>query len=1169
MPNRVRFQPSERVDLVDIDAVSSHAKELVKLLSEQFVLDSQSRILRGFRVELANQATSPGRIIVHSGTAFDRDGQILFNEEQSDVTRTVTLEGASSTFYVELEFIEGDAAIDSRAFWDPTVDQGTDVPSGDQLPDGQEFNANVATRKSSDWRIVQPISTTAFERDLDPSSTKVPLIKLSTNGSNEIDNVVNPGLTTEKAATTLLEQISTTKIRVQNAKHMPRIGNSLKVSEGLGIEETVTVNSIDRVNGIIGVSVLSNTHAPGAIVRSSSVSEPDFIIESDYGRYRRASVGGIDWRDRVFQGDEVHGDILSRGHGSPTARSSVNLQSLQDHVDYLSAQIQEMKWGSLSPYTSGTDSSRTPPGLVSSLPATPRHYDRAGGIMWARTAAITVGDGINSFGDFDGATQAVLQAAHDALPVAGGRIFLKRGYYTLSSDLNWTNAGVVVLEGEEGSQIACAGGSVHIATIGSVIIKNLTIIGFSSNIGILVDTSNPSGFVMQDVYMADAAFNLNAALPGIASFARNRFWGTGVGMASTPLFAITGTNGTISGTFIECDFYHLAMSSLTCCLIDAVNGSPTTAMTQANFVDCSFTSALLNLESIHLGSTSNIVNFTRCTFFSLLTLCHVRATGGSNIKFIDCVGLDGVAQFFQGVGINHVEVSGYVNNNPVAWPAVEFANCNYGKITRCDVSISSVTSLTGSAFRLTYSGAVTDYTDFLIDGNTVVGSGKATGVIFDLNGGQSCREVKITNNMFNACEVGVYFANSGAAATYYDLVLTGNNLFDKTPGGTLHKVGFYFGPNSTKTNVIISNNTIADMRTANTDLVAVSVSRAAVWVRGTSNTNFKISENEIKFVGDSSFLLPNTSGIFIESGSRMTISGNQIETITGAAAFGIRVSGTLTYSSIVGNTINDIETISPGGGGIQDTCFGVSIENLSGVSITGNTFYDIVTGVAAAAAAAIGNVTGQWFNASISGNNLTSNDDQTFFFYSASPIFRKSSITGNTCLGTSYAFSHITCTAGGTVDNSVISGNSAEGMLLGGIYINILLAATKRNFSITGNMIHPVTGHGIDVTGVDFMTIAGNVIMCAGVYDDVHLSSCTRFCVTANVGARAGGVADNIVAGSGCNYYVIHGNVLDDAGGVGGNGIITTAAGQTGTAKVTDNVVDNASVAVGTDDTAG
>jgi hypothetical protein len=158
MSKKPRFHANERVDKVDLDQIALFAEGAVKEEKKHAFLDNRSLIVSGFRVEIPDQVQFPGRITIYGGKAYDYDGNLLFNEDQLNNSRTITLEGISTTFWVEIELVETDSDLDSRAHWDPTVDQGTDT-SGDDLPDGQEGNATVSTRITHDWRIVQPIRT--------------------------------------------------------------------------------------------------------------------------------------------------------------------------------------------------------------------------------------------------------------------------------------------------------------------------------------------------------------------------------------------------------------------------------------------------------------------------------------------------------------------------------------------------------------------------------------------------------------------------------------------------------------------------------------------------------------------------------------------------------------------------------------------------------------------------------------------------------------------------------------------------------------------------------------------------------------------------------------------------------------------------------------------------
>lgn len=1163
MPSSVQMQASERVDTVDVRAMVEYPRELTSLLTEQTVLDRQARVLRGFRVQLPDQNATPGRIVVHSGTAFDRNGKMLINETQGNATRTVTLEGATTWFYVELEFIESDASVDSRAFWDPTVDQGTD-PSGDEKPDGQEFSNNVATRKTSDWKIVQPISTTAFERDLNPSSNKIPLIKLKTDAANKITGTANPGLTTEKFATTLLEQISTTKIRVQNARYMARVGNSIKVSEGAVAEETVTVSSVDYASGVVGVSTMSNTHSPGDIVRVTTSTEPDFITEAfQPGRYWRSIWGGIDCRDRVFQGDELHGSYLSRGHGSPTARSSVNLQSLVDYVDFLSAQIQEMKWGTLDPYVGALDSERIPPGLTVALPTIPRHFDRAGGLMAARTAAITVGDGVSSYGDFNGNDETVLQAAHDALPVAGGRIFLKRGVYSLNSDFGWTSSGDVVLEGESGTIIELCGGRLHVQTTGSITLRSLTIkegTTTPSNIGIMVDTSNPSAFTMTDVVMTDAAININAVMPAVSFFTRVYLTGISASMATIPLLKITGTSGTMSGTFAQCNFIHYSYNALTTSLIDFLSGSPTISCSNLNFVDCEFGTAWLNAESIHLGNTVNVVQFDRCFFLNVLTLCHIRATGGNNVKLTNCVGSDAIASFAYLSGMSHVTVDGYLNAYSVGLPAVELINCSDAKIMNCDVKVNSGVSLTGTAFRIAVNANArnVEVTNNIIHGDTTPGFIKTTGIKVDQTGGVASyfSNIKINGNAFHCCEVPIYFANSGVASSYYQGVeISDNTMVDLSVATTTTmKIGVLFGSSSYREGVVISNNVITGLFPNTTDVVGASASRAGICIQGTNNTQFVIEGNLIQYVGHLLSALSETAGVYIVGMDHSVISDNVIKNVVGENAYGIKFSQSSIDCTVTSNEIYTVLATAA-------EAFGVYVYNLTSTGIVGNQLSGILSTAVLVVSGAIGcnSSVASWVNATITGNNASLTDDGTAFLVLGTNSFNRSTVTGNTCLGTSRCFVEINTPAGGAFDNNTITGNTAHGMVLYAIRIDARSGIVKSNMSISGNTFHvtDTSGQGIQLLGISMFSATGNMVYVASPGYVFHTIDCLRFSVTGNTFARASDLTlRTVMIDTGCNFYTVQGNICDQGGGTTTNSIDTILAAQAGTARVSDNLVD-------------
>jgi len=1182
MPKFPQMRPNERVDLVDFGAVFGYARESDSLLTKKNILDRQSRIIHGFRVEIPDQNTYPGRVVIHGGASFRYDGRMVFNEDQLDVTKSVTLDAPGTTYWLEIEFVEANSDVDARAFWDPTVENGTDV-SGDALPDGEEFSANVATRKTMDWQIVTPIRTGAsamFERDVvgTLSSLRIPLIRLATDGSGKINSTGNPSLTTEKAASILLRQISTTQTVVRDASLFVS-GQDIFVTAGGATQELATLSAVDIETGLLTHSVINFTgdHQPGDIIRATGTGTADYVTSASYGRYyrdRQTISSQNDWRDTMYQGDEVHGDVLSRSLSSPTGRSDMSLESLKDHVDFLAAQIQELKWGSLNPWDSGTSARRIPPGLLANFPTVPRHYDRAGGVMGARTAAVTVGDGVNSWGDFNGATQAVLQAAHDALPAAGGKIILKRGSYHLTADFNWTSTGSVTFEGENGTTIIVDGGRIHVATTGSVTINNLIIQGGTSNVGILVDTSNPGGFMMDTVLMTDAAFYLNAALPATAVFHRVWFWGIGGAMSAIPLFKVSGTNGVISGNFAECDFNHFSMLSLTCSLIDGINGAPTQAFNYAKFNNCTFTTALLNFESINLGTNPNLVHFNKCMFWGWLIPCHVRATGGNNIKFIDCIGADilippsiGTA-FFQGSTVNHLEISGYVDNNPIGWPTIDLTDCSHVKITKCDLVTTSGTALGNSAIKVT--SASGDINDYLIEGNTISGdytTNNSMGFLFAITGDAArvVSNVIIRDNNFRYLETGGCFSNPlpAAVGTYKNIEIVGNQFRDSPSGAINFKLGLLFGDRSSRNNVNISDNTFDELNPPTTNTVSGNP-RSAICILGSNNYEFTINNNLISKVGATGFELPNTAAIYFTSLGTSTISNNTIETVIGKGGFGILGVTGFTNGKICNNTLTAVNTVT-GGVGLQSWAVGIYMLTAINVSVTGNvctTIYGPSSGTGVGIATL--ETAGSWTNVTITGNSFLGNFSSVMrgVEIGTSGTVNTVTISGNT--GYFMDIGVYIAATGGNYDHIAITGNTLTGG--GGIIVALAMATTRKNVSITGNTLNTGSYDSIMIQGINGVTVSGNNVSSTAAKNNIIVIACQKTSITGNylytidVASPLNSACNVNLSDSSNVVYIVSDNICDRnvvLGGMPNASILTFGSGNTvvGQGLVCDNMI--------------
>lgn len=430
MPKKIMAHANERIDLGDfLRAANDYTKESVAFNVERSVLDRRSRVLDGFRVEIADQTSNPGQITIYNGNAFDRDGVHLNNEEQANAAKTITLSGASQTFYIEIEFTETESDSDSRAFWDPTFDQTAPTP------DGKEFSINATTRKTPDWQIVTPVSTAGFDAATNPDSTKVPLMVLVTDGSNIIDTTApGSGFTQVFASTVLESDVSSgvAEIRVLDARLFPDTGTFNLDVGGASAEGPFTITSVDRVNGIIQFAggPTASAHLAGAIVRMAS-GVAQFVPERVAATESLTSPTQPDVSRRLYQADEVRGSGLAASKETYGDRDDTQIRSLKDHVDFLSAQIRELKFGALRP----DDISEAPPATFS---ATPRYYEPAGGVQGARHHTVSIGNGTTSFGDFNGTDETPFVAAMAALPASGGTVYVKAGTYTFSASLSIT-----------------------------------------------------------------------------------------------------------------------------------------------------------------------------------------------------------------------------------------------------------------------------------------------------------------------------------------------------------------------------------------------------------------------------------------------------------------------------------------------------------------------------------------------------------------------------------------------------------------------------------------------------------------------------------------------------------------------------------------------------------
>ncbi len=290
MPDKLKLHASERVDLNDlVHGVWTNTRDefrfaLLKLFQGQ---EPGGTIWDGFYIEKLDQSASPGQIRIVNGLALDRICEKLYKApgttlspdnlfDDPDISRVITLPGISTTHYIEIEFVNTDGELDSRAFWDASFDNGAD-PSGDLKPDGKEVAEQVPTRYFPDWKVTTRVDTQFSWPDdlgLDGRTLKIPLATIDLSPSGWVTN------TTEKANSTVLVDpdvsIGVEKVRVHNA----RLFQTDDILAFVGKDGTAKLNgainewaisSIDFVNNVITLFDDPTAASPSAVIATDSV----------------------------------------------------------------------------------------------------------------------------------------------------------------------------------------------------------------------------------------------------------------------------------------------------------------------------------------------------------------------------------------------------------------------------------------------------------------------------------------------------------------------------------------------------------------------------------------------------------------------------------------------------------------------------------------------------------------------------------------------------------------------------------------------------------------------------------------------------------------------------------------------------------------------------------
>lgn len=943
MPKKLAVHPNERIDVPDFDhAATIYTDESLSFLKERFLIDRRSRVIDGFRVEVSDQTATPGQITVYNGNAIDRSGVSIADEDQANSSITVTLSGSSQTFYVEVEFTEAFTDTDSRGFWDPTYDNGVGVPTG------KEVDLSVATRSTPTWKVVYPISTTGFDFTTNPNSTRVPLVKLTTNASNQITGVVNTLLSQVVAASVIESDTAagSTKLRVFDSRFFPDTGTVSLDAGGTNPETSLTLVSNDRENGILTINPATvYSHAAGAIVKVAGVTGRlvKENVDPNATAMDTASPNHVvDQTRRFFQGNEIRGGALASSKETTAGRDDLNLRSVKDYIDFISGQIREMKFG--SPRTDIT--SISPP---SSFSSRPRYFDNAGSITGARTASITIGNGTTTFGDYNGSTNAVFTAAIAALP-SGGRIYVKPGTYTFTSSVaiptNITIIGdskddVILVNNVAASYIF----SVNNATVG---IESLTFqsgTGGTDCLSITNGTVHAASALFTGVAFSNGTFNLrdglvseslhgtqisgriyNSVLSGsfttVGTFVQ--FEIDGCSIATDPGF-VNFTSGTTYSFMVKNSFILSSQFSDTPMFLwdagsTSLNVVVDSCLLQNSVLDCSFQS---KPGIFKLSGAGNLT----------IANSYVMVNGQNTAAGREAVGLrmeTNAANF--NVAISNTKFINYATyttgiytfgdqNNKISISGCDFYTNvgiqDYGSAATISVANSTFYNTQTTdwyGFKATYA-AGTDITRVQMTGCTFRGNTASTAIQYGFYNASGVA-ANLTNCKFSNLQYSsgvnypIYFNVSSATIKPVELVVDGCSFYDCYGSTTSALIHFL----NTSGYVRVTGNTFSSCKGRN----AIFVSSAFM---------SDVSNNKVYNFSNGAAA---TEVIYVNTiSSSSTISGNEIDLVTvlasSGALMGIRADGlnTTTGSQVItGNIISNVN--SAGTAAVSGNVYGIS-----------------------------------------------------------------------------------------------------------------------------------------------------------------------------------------------------------------------------------------------------
>jgi hypothetical protein len=717
--------------------------------------------------------------------------------------------------------------------------------------------------------VVTPVSTTGFEATINPNSTKIPLVQLSTNGSNQIvDGVTNPNLEFVDASSVLESAVSAGvgSVRVVDSRLLGASGTSLTIDFGGTSPEVVSITSNDIDNGIVSFTPnLSSSHRQGAIVRRV-VASGGFVKETiDFN-----DAASPDVAEKLFSGNESKGEALLTSKETFGERDDLNVSNLKHYVDFLAAELRELKWGSPSV---GDDSDNRPPTAFTDRQ---RYFDNAGGVQGARGHTITIGDGTNSFGDFNGTDETVFTAALDFIdPTEGGVIVVKRGTYTLNAPVAINKPVIIRGFGTEATIIEA---------------NALTGIAFS------LDATSGDRIIFRDLTLVR---------------------GSGVQVTSEGVLDIAGegdflldsckVTGAIVSTAANSSSLKVMNSTLDAGVRAAFGNS---ILGNQDFQNIELVNCDIAATAIFVGNLTNVIvrdsDFTGTAAFVIESSANnVQVFGGQfNSSFV----INAVDAALTGFVLDSCDVSLTTNNTSGSVVSMDATGVVSSNLQFRNLNITLANSApveTNEAAVWKFAGDQShQIQEVVIENCRIVPGANNRFVDAVLFAGSLGQEVKIKNNIFTGIQRAVFLGSTGLRGAIQGLNCSGN-YFEVAPlTRTTALVVVGDGPGTSASN--------RDWSIQNNRIEIPDATRSAV-TAGVMIESFVNGEN------------------LHVSGNRITIASTG--DTTNSAVYGIEVDGILEGSIISGNNVR----VSREGAAVA-SAVGIRVDssNVDGQIITGN-----------------------------------------------------------------------------------------------------------------------------------------------------------------------------------------------------------------------------------------